>query len=117
LNDDDNSNTEAHITFDIDIKKDCNKDTIALNQAVADDVYYLGFGDELYTPTWTNKFIGCPKTCSYTQTSSATGSIVTNQNAATGVITVNTNDAVNFDRIDTTITVTCVMDDNDSATA
>jgi len=42
---------------------------------------------------------------------------VTGQDAATGAITVNTVDEATFDKVDTTITVTCVMDDNASATA
>ena len=117
LNDDLNSNTNAQIDFNVDVKKDCTKDTIALNAAVADDVYYFNDGDTVFTPTWTYKFDGCSKTCTYTQTSSVTGDIVTGIDAATGAVTVNTVAEATFDKVDTTITVTCVMDDNDSSTA
>jgi len=117
LNDDANSNTNASINFSVDVKKDCSKDTIAINAAVADAVYYFNDGDTVYSPTWTYKFDGCPKTCSYTQTSSATGDIVTGIDAATGAVTVNTVAEATFDKVDTTITVTCAMDDNASSTA
>jgi len=117
LDDAANSNTQAQINFGVDVQKDCTKDTIALNAAVADATYYFNDGATVYTPTWTYKFDGCPTTCAYTQTSSASGNIVTGIDTATGAVTVNTVAEATFDKVDTTITVTCAMDDNASSTA
>jgi len=99
----------------VDVQKDCAKDTIAINAAVADATYYFNYDDVTYTPTWTTRFIGCAKTCSYGQTTDpvvAAGNIITGFSVATGAVTVNTNDVANFDRVASTITVACLIDDS-----
>ena len=98
----------------MDVQKDCAKDTIALGTSIGAFDFDLAKGSVTKTSTWAYKFEGCAKTCSYTESSSVSDTIVTGIASATGTLTINSSNPL-FHDVDITVVVICIMTESQAS--